>query len=129
MLALYTILLFFFFQAEDGIRDFHVTGVQTCALPICEVGIRMALGAQGAQVLRLIFRQGLWQIAIGLPLGLALAMVMASGAKIILFDVQPLDLPIYLGVVVVLSAVGLAACLVPARRATRVDPLVALHSD
>ena len=94
-----------------------------------EVGIRMALGAQGGQVLRLIFRQGLWQIAIGLPLGLALATVMAQGSKIILFDVQPVDPGIYLGVMGVLAAVGLAACLVPARRATRVDPLVALHTD
>ena len=89
----------------------------------------MALGAQGAQVLRLVFRQGLWQIAIGIPLGLGLAFLMASGASVILFDVRPLDPPIYLGVVAVLTTVGLAACLVPARRATRIDPLVALHTD
>ena len=94
-----------------------------------EVGIRMALGAQGSQVLRLVFRQGLWQIAIGIPLGLGLAFLMASGASVILFDVRPLDLPIYAGVVAVLTAVGIAACLVPARRATLIDPLVALHTD
>jgi len=94
-----------------------------------EVGIRMALGARGGQVLRLIFKQGLWQIALGIPLGLALAVVVANGSQVILFDVQPLDPGIYLGVVAVLTVVGLTACLVPARRATRVDPMVALHSE
>jgi predicted permease len=94
-----------------------------------EVGIRMALGAKGSQVLRLIFRQGLWQIAFGIPLGLGLAVVVAYGSQVILFDVQPLDPVIYSAVVVVLTLVALTACLVPARRATRVDPMVALHSD
>ena len=94
-----------------------------------EVGIRMALGAQGSQVLRLIFRQGLWQIALGIPLGLGLAVVVAFGSQVLLFDVQPLDPGIYLGVVAVLTLVGLTACFVPARRATRVDPMVALHTE
>ena len=94
-----------------------------------EVGIRMALGAQGAQVLRLIFRQGLWQIGIGIPVGLGLAVLVASGSQVLLFDVKPLDPAIYLGVVFTLTFVGLVACLVPARRATRVDPMVALHTD
>jgi len=94
-----------------------------------EVGIRMALGAQGAQVLGLIFRQGLWQLGIGIPLGLGLAVIIASGSQVLLFDVRPLDPAIYGGVVVVLTLVGLAACFVPARRATRVDPIVALHAD
>jgi putative ABC transport system permease protein len=94
-----------------------------------EVGIRMALGAQASQVLRLIFRQVLWQIALGIPLGLGLAVIVANGAQVLLFDVQPLDPTIYLGVVAVLTLVGLTACFVPARRATRVDPMVALHTD
>jgi len=94
-----------------------------------EVGIRMALGAKGSQVLGLIFRQGLWQIALGIPLGLGLAVVIAYGSQVILFDVKPLDPGIYLGVVAVLTLVGLTACFVPARRATRVDPIVALHTD
>ena len=94
-----------------------------------EVGIRMALGAQASQVQRLILRQGLWQIALGIPLGLGLAVVVAFGSQVLLFDVQPLDPGIYLGVVAVLTLVGLTACFVPARRATRVDPMVALHSE
>jgi ABC-type antimicrobial peptide transport system permease subunit len=94
-----------------------------------EVGIRMALGAKGSQVVRLIFRQGLWQIALGIPIGLGLAVVVAYGSQVLLFDVQPLDPFIYAGVVLVLTLVGLTACFVPARRATRVDPMVALHTD
>jgi predicted permease len=94
-----------------------------------EVGIRMALGAKGSQVVRMIFRQGLWQIALGIPIGLGLAVVVAYGSQVLLFDVQPLDPFIYSGVVVVLTLVGLTACFVPARRATRVDPMVALHTD
>jgi ABC-type antimicrobial peptide transport system permease subunit len=77
----------------------------------------------------LIFRQGLWQIALGIPIGLGLAVVVAYGSQVLLFDVQPLDPFIYAGVVLVLTLVGLTACFVPARRATRVDPMVALHTD
>jgi predicted permease len=94
-----------------------------------EVGIRMALGAKGSQVLGLVFRQGIWQIALGIPIGLGLAVVVAYGSQVLLFDVQPLDPTIYASVVGVLTAVALTACLVPARRATRVDPMVALHTD
>jgi predicted permease len=94
-----------------------------------EVGIRMALGAKGSQVVRLIFRQGLWQIALGIPIGFGLAVVVAYGSQVLLFDVQPLDPGIYAGVVAVLTLMGLTACFVPARRATRVDPMVALHSE
>jgi predicted permease len=94
-----------------------------------EVGIRMALGAQGRDVVRLIFGQGAWQLGIGLVLGLGLAAGVAQLLTIILFDVQPRDPSIFGSVVVVLATAGLAACFVPARRATRVDPLVALRAD
>ena len=94
-----------------------------------EVGIRMALGARGSQVLGLIFRQGAWQLGIGITVGLGLAAALAQFTSIILFDVNPRDPVVYGGVVLVLVVVGLAACLVPARRATRVDPLVALRAD
>jgi ABC-type antimicrobial peptide transport system permease subunit len=89
----------------------------------------MALGAQGRDVVRLIFSQGAWQIGIGLTLGLALAAGVAQLMTVILFDVQPRDPAIFASVVVVLAVAGLAACLVPARRATRVDPLVALRAE
>jgi ABC-type antimicrobial peptide transport system permease subunit len=89
----------------------------------------MALGAQGRDVVRLIFGQGAWQIGVGLVLGLGLAAGVAQLMTIILFDVQPRDPSIFGSVVVVLALAGLAACFVPARRATRVDPLVALRTE
>ena len=94
-----------------------------------EVGIRMALGAQSRNVVGLIFRQGAWQLAVGMVIGLGLAAGVAQLMSVILFEVQPRDPAIFGGVVAVLSVAGLLACLVPARRATRVDPLVALRTE
>jgi putative ABC transport system permease protein len=94
-----------------------------------EVGIRMALGAQAGDVIRMIFGQGAWQLGVGLVLGLGLAAGVAQLLTILLFDVQPRDPSIFGAVVVVLALAGLSACMIPARRATRVDPLVALRTD
>jgi ABC-type antimicrobial peptide transport system permease subunit len=94
-----------------------------------EVGIRMALGARGQDVVSMIFRQGAIQLAVGMGFGLALALGISELLKILLLDVQPRDPFIFTGVVVTLLATGLLACLVPARRATRVDPLTALRSQ
>jgi putative ABC transport system permease protein len=94
-----------------------------------EVGIRMALGAQGRDVLGLVLRQGAAQIAVGLVLGLSLAAVVAQFMTRLLFQVEPRDPGVFAAVVVTLSLTGAAACLIPARRATRVDPLVALRSE
>lgn len=94
-----------------------------------EVGIRMALGAQGADVVRLIFGQGALQLGIGMTAGLALAFGISQLLTVVLFQVQPRDPVVFGGVAVVLIGVGLLACFVPAKRATRVDPLVALRSD
>jgi ABC-type antimicrobial peptide transport system permease subunit len=94
-----------------------------------EVGIRMALGAQGRHVVRMIFGQGLLQLTIGTVLGLGLAFAISSVMSVVLFQVQPHDPVIFTGVAAVLVTVGLLACLIPAKRATLVDPLVALRSD
>jgi putative ABC transport system permease protein len=94
-----------------------------------EVGIRMALGAQARDVVRLIFRQGAIQLLVGMTLGLALAVAIANPLTIILFDVQPRDPTIFAGVAATLAIAGLLATYIPARRATRVDPLVALRSE
>jgi putative ABC transport system permease protein len=94
-----------------------------------EVGIRMALGAQGADVVRLIFGQGALQLGIGMTAGLALALGISQLLKIVLFQVEPRDPVVFGGVAAVLIGVGLLACFVPAKRATLVDPLVALRSD
>jgi putative ABC transport system permease protein len=94
-----------------------------------EVGIRMALGAQGRDVVGMIFGQGALQLGIGMTLGLAMALSVSQLLKVVLFQVEPRDPAVFTGVAVVLVAVGLLACFIPARRATRVDPLVALRSD
>ena len=94
-----------------------------------EVGIRLALGAQAGNVVRMIFGQGLAQLAVGMTFGLALALGIARLLKVVLFQVQPRDPMIFGGVAAVLLAVGLLACFVPARRATAIDPLLALRSD
>jgi putative ABC transport system permease protein len=94
-----------------------------------EIGIRMALGAGRLQVVRLVLRQGLTHIGVGLALGLLAAAGLSSLLGFLLFDVNPRDPFVYAGVVVLIVAVGLIASLVPARRATGVDPIVALRSD
>jgi len=94
-----------------------------------EVGIRMALGAGAGDVIGLVFRQGAWQLGVGMLLGLAFAASVAQLMSVILFEVRPRDPAIFGGVVAVLAASGLIACLIPARRATRVDPLLALRSE
>jgi predicted permease len=92
-----------------------------------EIGVRMALGAGGRAVLMLILRQGAWQLAVGLALGLAFAAVLARGLGILLFGVAPWDPVIFAAVVLTLTAAGLLACFSPARRATHVDPVEALR--
>ena len=94
-----------------------------------EVGIRMALGAQARNVVGLIFGQGAVQLAVGMTLGLAMALGISRLLRVVLFQVDPRDPVVFGGVTAVLVVVGLLACFVPASRATRVDPLVALRSD
>jgi ABC-type antimicrobial peptide transport system permease subunit len=94
-----------------------------------EVGIRMALGAQARNVVSLIFGQGFVQLMVGMTIGLAFAFGISQLLKVVLFQVQPRDPVIFAGVAGVLAMVGVLACLIPARRATQVDPLVALRSD
>lgn len=94
-----------------------------------QVGIRMALGAGAGDVVGLVVRQGAWQMGVGMLLGLGFAASVAQLMSVILFDVRPRDPATFGGVVAVLAASGLIACLIPARRATRVDPLLALRSE
>jgi predicted permease len=94
-----------------------------------ELGIRMALGAQPGQVIRLVMRNGLELVAIGLALGLAAAAGAGRLIQTLLFNVQPLEPVIYGGVAVVFALVAALACLLPSWRASRIDPLVALRAD
>ena len=94
-----------------------------------EVGIRIALGARTGHVLRLVFRQGVIQLAIGMTLGLALAAGVSQLVAGVLFEVQPRDPATFAAVIAVLSLAGLLACYIPARRAARVDPLTAMRAE
>ncbi len=94
-----------------------------------EIGLRMALGAQARQVEWMILRLGLIQLAVGLSLGLAGAMLVGSVMDSMLVGITPGD-PITLATITtLLTIVSLAACLVPAWRATQVDPLTALRAE
>jgi putative ABC transport system permease protein len=94
-----------------------------------EIGIRMALGADRTQVMRLVLRQGLMPVAIGMAAGLLGAAALTQLLAGLLFEISPLDPATYLAVASVLGAVAAIACYIPARRATRVDPLVALRTE
>ena len=89
----------------------------------------MALGARGGDVVQMIFRQGVLQVIVGLVIGLTLAATVAQFMSVVLFQVRPRDPVVFGSVAALLAVTGLVACLVPARRATRVDPLVALRSE
>jgi putative ABC transport system permease protein len=94
-----------------------------------EIGVRMALGAQPRQVLRLMLGSGIRLTTIGLLLGIAGGLVAGRMITSLLFQVRPTDASTFVAVSVVLGAVGLLASYVPARRATRVDPMVALRYE
>ena len=89
----------------------------------------MALGSSPGRVVRLIFNNGAWQLGVGMVIGLALAAAISRLLSVILFDVQPLDPAVFTLVAITLLASGGLACLIPAQRATRVDPAEAIRAD
>jgi predicted permease len=94
-----------------------------------EIGVRMALGARRDQVLRLTLADGLRPAALGLVLGLTGGMAAAKMIRNLLFGVQPLDVSVFVVVTMILLSVASAACLLPAWRASRVDPMMALRAE
>jgi predicted permease len=94
-----------------------------------EIGVRMALGAERVDVVRLVVREGMKLSIVGICVGLVLALGLGVVLSAVLYGVRSVDLPVFGGVTVLLLAVSGLACYVPARRATRVDPLVALRCE
>jgi putative ABC transport system permease protein len=94
-----------------------------------EIGIRVALGAQRRDVLALVLGQGFRLACMGIALGLTGALGFARLLSSLLFGVRPTDPFVFAGVAILLAGVSLAACYVPARRAMRVDPIIALRYE
>ncbi|MCI0663571.1 MAG: FtsX-like permease family protein, partial [Acidobacteria bacterium] len=94
-----------------------------------EIGIRLALGANVRDVLRLIIRQGMRMVLIGMALGLVGAIALTRMLASLLLGVGATDPLTFVGVAGLLVAIALLACFVPARRATKLDPLIALRSE
>jgi putative ABC transport system permease protein len=106
-------------------------GVLSYATAQCthEIGIRMALGAQGGAVLTMILRQGVLIVALGLAIGILAAAGMGRLVANLLVDVSGTDPITYAAVSLSLALVALVACYIPARRAAKVDPMVALRYE
>jgi hypothetical protein len=94
-----------------------------------EIGIRMALGARRAQVVAVVLRSSAWSITLGAIAGIAAALMTSRLLRSYLFGLSPLDPMSYAAVVVLLAVAGTLATYVPARRATRVDPVSALRCE
>jgi putative ABC transport system permease protein len=106
-----------------GVMNYSVT------LRTHEIGIRIALGAQPGRILMLILRQGLILTLIGIGIGLAGALALARVMSSLLFGVDARDPATFAAIMLLLTVVSLIACYIPAWRATKVDPLVALRYE
>ncbi|HEV2221640.1 MAG TPA: FtsX-like permease family protein [Candidatus Acidoferrales bacterium] len=94
-----------------------------------EIGLRVALGAQREDILRIVLSQGMALAGVGLAIGIGGALALARFLRSMLFEVKPTDPATFAGVTVLLVTVALFACYIPARRAMRVDPMTALRHE
>jgi putative ABC transport system permease protein len=94
-----------------------------------EIGVRMALGAQRREVMTLVLRRGLVLAAAGIVIGVAGAIGLTRYMSGMLFDLTPLDPTTYVAVTILFALVALLACYLPARRATKLDPMMALRHE
>ena len=94
-----------------------------------EIGVRIALGAQWRDVLKLILRSGMFLVTVGLTIGLAGALALTRLMTTLLFEVSPTDPITFIAVALCVIVATLLACYIPARRAIKVDPLIALRYE
>jgi putative ABC transport system permease protein len=108
-----------------------IGGVMSLAVSqrVHEIGVRMAIGARPAEIVRMILGQGMGLALVGVAIGLATAFGLTRAVKSLLFEVAPDDPTTFVAVAAVLAGAALAACYLPARRAAKVDPLRALRSE
>jgi ABC-type antimicrobial peptide transport system permease subunit len=94
-----------------------------------EMGVRSALGARGRELIVLVMRKSVIQLAIGLSLGMGLALLASGALEPVLYHVNPRDGMVFAAVPVTLAIASLVASFLPARRVTRIDPVIALATD
>ncbi|HMC62570.1 MAG TPA: FtsX-like permease family protein, partial [Candidatus Solibacter sp.] len=126
-----TLLLLLFAAVAVGLAMIGIFGVLSYSVSqrTSELGIRIALGAQPASILGLVMKQAGWLIGAGVAVGLGGAYVLTRYLESLLFNVKPNDWRTYAAAVLLLAAVSAAASLIPARRGSRVDPIVALRYE
>jgi putative ABC transport system permease protein len=127
----YAALVGVFAVVAIALAAIGVYGVLAYAVSQCtrEIGIRIALGAPRGRVLRLVLAQGSLISAVGIVVGFGGAALLAGSLKTLLYDIPPFDPATFAAVATLLGIVALLACLVPALRATRIDPIVALRTE
>lgn len=124
-------LLFAFAALALALAAVGIYGVMSYAVAqrTGEIGVRMALGAQTRDILRMVVGQCARLVALGVAIGLAVALASAQAMRSLLYGVSPTDPLTFLAIVLLLACVALLACFVPARRAAKVAPMVALRME